>query len=86
MTKEEWLERELAKAPEPTAADVWWVLNRFGFPQEQVEAAYEAMQREKKEREEAEQRGGGQAGDVLSEASHGTATHVPGVADTGPRC
>ncbi|MEU0638154.1 hypothetical protein ABZ338_18190 [Streptomyces albidoflavus] len=71
MTKEEWIERQLAKAPEPTAEDIWWVLNRFGFPQEQVEAAYEAMLREKKEREQAEQRGSGHAGDALS-ASQGS--------------
>ncbi|MBT2415498.1 hypothetical protein J7I94_34045 [Streptomyces sp. ISL-12] len=49
MTREERLERELAKAPKPAAEDVWWVLNRFGFPPEQVEAAYEAMLREKGE-------------------------------------
>ncbi|MEU8772646.1 hypothetical protein [Streptomyces sp. NPDC048606] len=67
MTKEEWIERELAKAPKPTAEDVWWVLNRFGFPPEQVEAAYEAMLREKAmlrdkgRRAIAEQHGGGHA-------------------------
>lgn len=53
MTKEEWVALQLANAPEPTAEDVWWVLNRFGFPQEQVEAAYEAMLREKEERARA---------------------------------
>ncbi|MFE9626916.1 hypothetical protein [Streptomyces sp. NPDC006527] len=67
MTEEEWIERQLAKAPEPTAEDVWWVLNRFGFPQEQVEAAYEAMLREKEEREAAGQPGGGRAGVRRSE-------------------
>ncbi|MGA5700791.1 hypothetical protein [Peterkaempfera bronchialis] len=50
MTKEEWIEQQLANAPEPTAEDVWWVLNRFGFPTEQVEAAYQAMLREKEKR------------------------------------
>ncbi|MFD8452752.1 MULTISPECIES: hypothetical protein [Streptomyces] len=59
MTKEEWLEREMANAPEPTAEEIWWVLNRFGFPQEQVEAAYQAMVREKEERAAAEQRADG---------------------------
>ncbi|MFD8632372.1 hypothetical protein [Streptomyces sp. NPDC059533] len=61
MTKEEWVERELAKAPKPTAEDVWWVLNRFGFPPEQVEAAYKAMLREKGRHAIAEQHGGGHA-------------------------
>ncbi|MBJ6640196.1 hypothetical protein H4K36_24200 [Streptomyces sp. DHE7-1] len=56
MTKEEWIEQQLANAPEPTAEDVWWVLNRFGLPAEQVEAAYQAMLREKEERAAAEQR------------------------------
>ncbi|MEU7554280.1 hypothetical protein AB0B01_18415 [Streptomyces sp. NPDC044571] len=62
MTREEWIERELAKAPEPTAEDIWWVLNRFGFPPDQVEAAYEAMLREKEARATVEQHGGGHAG------------------------
>jgi hypothetical protein len=45
VTMEEWIERELAKAPKPTGKLVWWVMNRFDFPPEQVEAAYEAMLR-----------------------------------------
>ncbi|MFJ3983355.1 hypothetical protein [Streptomyces fungicidicus] len=49
MTKEEWIEQQLANVPEPTAEDVWWVLNRFGFPAERVEAAYQAMLREREE-------------------------------------
>ncbi|MEV6776042.1 hypothetical protein [Streptomyces syringium] len=43
MTMEEWIEQQLAK---PRSRR----LNRFGFPTEQVEAAYQAMLREKEER------------------------------------
>ncbi|MCZ1007679.1 hypothetical protein [Streptomyces lydicus] len=61
MTKEEWIELQLANAPEPTAEDVWWVLNRFCFPREQVQAAYEAMMREREESAEAERSGDSRA-------------------------
>ncbi|MGA5320165.1 hypothetical protein ACPCIU_06955 [Streptomyces seoulensis] len=56
MTKEEWIELQLAKAPEPSAEWVRDMLIRFRFPPEEVEEIYQARLR--KEERAAEEKSG----------------------------